>query len=440
MSTLSELPTVDALATRHDGGPDPRLINQCVHCGLCLSYCPTYVVLGLEADSPRGRIYQMKLATEGEIRWDDPHLRKHIFQCLDCRACQTACPSGVQYGKIVEAARAKIPPASPRETLLRRLILDTVFTSPVLLDAVGLATRFYQRSGLQTLAWATGLLPRLAPGLARLEALLPPPQGGIRKTTLPEVVPAHEPRVHRVGLVAGCVMAQLFGETNQATARVLARNGCEVVVPREQRCCGALHMHSGEVEAARELARRNIEAFERAGVDYVVVNAAGCGSTLKEYGHLLADDPEWAERARAFSARVRDVSELLASLSLRGPLGRIEAKVTYSDPCHLAHGQGVREQPRQLLRSIPGVELVELNQADWCCGSAGIYNITQPELSKRILTMKVDNVAASGAEILATGNPGCAIQIAAGCRARGLAIEVVHPIDLLDRAYQAAEA
>lgn len=416
---------------------DRDLLRQCVHCGLCLPTCPTYRALGIEQDSPRGRIYQMLAMADGEISPNDPRLQLHISQCLDCRACETACPSGVHYGRLLEATRAELKPRSARERWLRRLVLDGLFTSPKLLDAAGLATRLYQHSGLQHLARKAGFL-RPLPKLADLEGLLPRFRAGVAKAGLPEVTPAVGERKYRVAMLEGCVAAQFFGETNQATARVLAANGCEVVVPRAQGCCGALHLHSGERETAKKLARRNVAAFEAAGADAYVVNAAGCGSTLKEYGELLADDPAWAERARAFSAKMRDVNELLAEIPLTMPLGEIRRRATYHDACHLAHGQRIREQPRELLRRIPGLELVDLPESDTCCGSAGIYNVTHYELSMQMLEWKMDAVESTGAEIVVAANPGCIIQIVHGLRERGRSVEVLHPIDLLDRSYQAA--
>ncbi len=419
---------------------DRMVLRRCVHCGLCLDFCPTYRLLGNELDSPRGRIWQVRALADGRIQPDDPHLRTHIGLCLDCRACETACPSGVQYGQIVEAARAVIPPASWRERLLRRLILGTIFPSPPLLELVGFGLRLYQKSGLQGLLRRSGLL-RLLPGrLADLEAMLPPLQGGVFRRPLPPTIPAQGMRRARVALITGCVAAQFFNETNWATARVLARNGCEVVVPAAQRCCGALHLHSGEREVARALARQNIAAFEATGADYYVINAAGCGSTLKEYGHLLAHDPAWAERARAFSQRVRDVTELLAQLPLEPPRAALRCRVTYQDACHLAHGQRIREQPRQLLQAIPGLELVEMRGADECCGSAGIYNVVHYDVAVRLLEQKIAAIAATGAEIVAAANPGCLIQIAYGLRRQGLPLQVAHPVDLLDRAYAQEKA
>jgi glycolate oxidase iron-sulfur subunit len=331
------------------------------------------------------------------------------------------------------------PPNSLGERTIGRFILRQVFTRNRALDLVGIGLRAYQKSGLQSVLRRTGLLKALPGRLGEMEAMLGPAQGGLSKPALPAVTPAIGKRRYRVGFIAGCVMSQLQGETNQASVRVLARNSCEVIVPPEQVCCGALHVHSGDRDTARALARRNIAAFEPLGLDAVIINAAGCGSTLKEYGHLLERDEAWAERARGFSAKVKDISEFLADIGLKGEMGQVRKRVTYQDPCHLVHGQGIRDQPRQLLRAIPGLELVELRESDVCCGSAGIYNLTHYDLSMQILEPKLDNIAETGAAIIVAPNPGCAMQIAAGCRRRGLDVRVAHVVDLLDEAYRATE-
>jgi glycolate dehydrogenase iron-sulfur subunit len=436
---VAEEKTAAAFVPAVDMEFDRALLKQCVHCGLCLDYCPTYRVLGTEMDSPRGRIYQIKAVYEGKIQKDDPHFAEHIYACLDCRACQTVCPAGVQYGALVEGARGVTAPNSGGERGLGRFVLRQVFTRNWALDLVGFKLRFYYRSGLQSFLRRSGLLKLLPGQLAKAESLLGPTQGGLSKPELPAVTPAVGQRKYRVGFITGCVMSRLQGETNQASVRVLAKNGCEVISPPEQGCCGALHVHSGDRDTARVLARRNIEAFEQLGLDCVIINAAGCGSTLKEYGDLLSRDPAWAERAHAFAASVKDISEFLASIELNREMGPVRKRVTYQDPCHLVHGQGVRDQPRELLKAIPGLELVELADADVCCGSAGIYNLTHYDLSMQILEPKLDNIAATRAEVLVAPNPGCAMQIAAGCRRRGLDVEVAHVVDLLDEAYRAAK-
>jgi glycolate oxidase iron-sulfur subunit len=380
----------------------------------------------------------MRALQERRIPLESPDFRLHIDRCLNCRACETACPSGVQYGQLLEATRATLPPRNRTEQTLRDVVLNRVFTSPRALDVLGIATRLYQKSGAQAVVRRSGLLDRLPLNLGKLERLLPPMQGGVVNPPLPAVVRPQGRVVARIGLISGCVQDQFFRLTNAATVRVLARNGCEVVVPRRQACCGALHTHGGERETARKLARRMIATFEQTGANFYVINAAGCGSTLKEYHHLLADDPAWVDRAHAFSEKVCDVSELLATLELDRDFGTIRRRVTYQDACHLAHGQRITSQPRDLIRAIPGLELVEMNESDTCCGSAGIYNVTQFDFSMQLLERKMDNVVATKAELIVAANPGCIIQLMHGVRRRGLALEVIHPVDLLDRAYAAA--
>ena len=416
--------------------PAKDLIQACVHCGFCLPTCPTYAVLGVEMDSPRGRIRLMKEGWAGRIGPDAPAFDDHIYGCLDCRACETACPSGVQFGKLVEAARGQIERARPRpwaQRLLRHVAFDQLLPHRGRLARVAMLTFVAKRLGAGLVLRALGAALPLARRLADMLDLVPltrPISGA-----LPAVIPAAGTRRARVALFEGCVQRAAFGATNAATARVLARNGIEVAVTPGQTCCGALHVHAGERDGGRELARRNIAAFEREDVDAIVVNAAGCGANLKEYGWLLKDDPEWAERAERFAAKVKDATEILGDMGLQSPPGRIDRAVAYDEPCHLLHGQRVSAQPKALLAAIPGLRLVPLAEADWCCGSAGIYNVTQPDLSRKLLERKMDHVARTGADILVTANPGCLIQLAAGVRSRGLRMEVVHLMDLLDRAY-----
>jgi glycolate oxidase iron-sulfur subunit len=414
---------------------DKSLLKQCVHCGLCLDFCPTYTLLGHEADSPRGRIYQVRQVYEGRISPDNPDFRQHIYACLDCRACQTACPSGVQYGAIVEAARAVAPPPSPVERTIGRSVLGTVFMRKPLLEIAGFALRSYQRSGIQALVRRSGALRFLPTRLAETEALLGATQGGVVRWTPPPVMRPTGKVRYRVGFVEGCVMAQFFSETNRATLRVLLRNGCEVFSPPGQGCCGALHVHTGERQTARQLARNLVDSFQPLELDAIIVNAAGCGTTLKEYGHLLADDPAYSGRAAAFAARVKDVSEFLASIDLVPPTKSVKLKVTYQDPCHLAHGQAIRREPRRLLSTIADLELVEMKGADACCGGAGVYNLTHPELSREILRTKMENVAATGVQGIVASNPGCAMQLEYGASVSGFHLPVFHVVDLLDRAY-----
>jgi glycolate oxidase iron-sulfur subunit len=414
-------------------------VDRCVHCGLCLAYCPTFSELGTEMDSPRGRILLVKSLAEGRITLTDS-TAAHLDLCLGCRACETVCPSGVPYGQLIEAARAEIErqrPGGPLRRLFRWVNFQVLLPHPRLLRLAAGGLRFYQASGLRTLVRGSGLLRLLPESLRHWEPLLPDLPPAADRAPLPEVTPADGARLGRVGLLTGCIQQAVFGPHNRATARVLARNGMEVVAPRAQACCGALHAHAGEHATALELARRTIEIFERAGVEEVIVNTSGCGAHMKAYGLLLADDPAWRERAARFAARVRDVSEFLAERPLRGPLGPVRRTVTYHDPCHVVHGQKIRTQPRALLAQIPALRVVELKEADWCCGSAGTYNLTQPEMATRLQERKIAHVLATGADAVVTANPGCIIQIAQGLRAQGSPVQVLHIVELLDQAYAA---
>jgi glycolate oxidase iron-sulfur subunit len=415
--------------------PAEDLISRCVHCGFCLPSCPTFAVLGVETDSPRGRIRLMKTVWEGRVSADAPAFEKHIAQCLDCRACETACPSGVEYGKLVEGARSQILAARKRsfpERLIRTAAFEWLLPHRRVLTAFAAASVVAKRVGVPRVLRASRL--RSATRLAEMLELLP---DAATPEHIERVVPAEGERRGRAALFSGCVMGSVFGGTNAATARVLARNGIEVVVTRPQTCCGALHAHAGERERARALARRTIAAFERLRVDAIIVNAAGCGAAMKEYGWLLKDDALWAERAAAFAASVRDATEYLAAIGLTRKPGPVRTRATYDDPCHLLHGQRVGEQPRALLAAIPEMELVPLAEADWCCGSAGTYNVTQPDLSRALLERKVAHIARTGASVVVTANPGCLMQLQAGLRRAGASTRVVHLIDLLDEAYGA---
>jgi glycolate oxidase iron-sulfur subunit len=412
-------------------------VDRCVHCGLCLAYCPTFSELGTEMDSPRGRIYLVKSLAEGRIQLTDS-AAAHLDLCLGCRACETVCPSGVPYGQLIEAARAEIerqrPGGVPRR-LFRWMNFSLLLAHPRMLRLAAAGLRFYQASGLRTLLRASGLLRLLPASLRHWEPLLPELPSAAERAPLPEVTPAQGARRARVGLLTGCIQQVAFGPHNRATARVLARNGAEVVAPRAQACCGALHAHAGEHATALDLARRTIETFERADVETVIVNTSGCGAHMKAYGLLLAGDPAWRDRAARFASRVRDVSEFLAEQPLRGPLAPVKRTVTYHDPCHVVHGQKIRTQPRALLAQVPGLRVVELKEADWCCGSAGTYNLTQPEMATRLQERKIAHVQATGADAVVTANPGCIIQIAQGLAAKGSPVQVLHIVEILDQAY-----
>ena len=417
--------------------PATELIDQCVHCGFCLPVCPTYLLWNQEMDSPRGRIYLMKTGAEGAAAMDQTFV-SHFDRCLGCMACMTACPSGVQYGKLIEATRAQIERNYRRpflDRLFRRLIF-AVFPHRRRLRWLLLPLWFYQRSGLRWLLRKTGLLRLLPERLRSMESLLPelqlralfaPAPHGV----LPGAVPSRTPRL-RVGVLLGCVQSVLFANVNAATVRVLAALGCEVVVPNDQQCCGALMAHAGREPEALDAARRLIEVFERAGVDVVASNAAGCGSNLKEYAYLLRDDPEFAQRAQVFASKCRDITELVAELGFPSPANPVRLKVAYQDACHLQHAQGVRTQPRQLLSAVPGLEWTELPESTTCCGSAGIFNLIEPETARQLADRKAQLVLRSGAQALVSANPGCLLHIASGLRRAGHPLPVLHIVELID--------
>jgi glycolate oxidase iron-sulfur subunit len=419
--------------------PPASVYDQCVRCGLCLPTCPTYVETLVETSSPRGRIALIKAVDEGRLDLTSPGFMHQMSECLDCRACEAVCPSGVAYGQLLEPARTQIERATESRRgffagLLRGFALRALFSNLAWMRAMAWLLRFYQRSGMQGFARSSGALRALR--LSDVEALAPRiserffvPRG--------QHVRARGEKKLTGFMHAGCVMQVAFAEVDEATVRVLARSGCEVVVPEGQGCCGAIAVHAGEMDLGRTLAKRNIAAFERSGADVYVVNAAGCGSALKEYGHLFAQDPAWAERATAFSSKVRDVTELLDELGLGPGLAPIGASVSYQDACHLAHAQRITAAPRRLLGAIPGLQLREMNESSLCCGSAGIYNVTQPEMAGRLGARKVENARATGADIIATANPGCALQISAGLRKAGSKVRVAHVVELLDESYEA---
>src|SRR5213593_1809515 len=438
-TTAHESPPVSAgPLTLH--GLSVEGVNQCVHCGLCLASCPTFSELGTEMDSPRGRIFLIKSLAEGRMSLSDSTVR-HLSLCLDCRACETVCPAGVPYGRLIEAAKAEIEqrqPGAPTRRLFRWLNFGLLLGHPRLLALAASGARLYQASGLQRLARRTGLI-RLLPGtLPAWDALLPPVPAKSERVPPPRITRAEGSRRARVALLTGCVQSVIFAAHNHATARVLSKNGCEVVVPEGQGCCGALNAHGGDHARAVAMARATIDTFEAARADVVVVNTSGCGAHMKAYGHLLIGDRAYAERARRFAASVRDLAEFLAQEPLRGPLLPVPLTCTYHDPCHVVHGQKIKSEPRQLLAQIPELRVVELTESDWCCGSAGIYNLTQPEMATRLLHRKVSHVLATGAEAVVTANPGCILQIQAGLDAHTVAVRVMHLVEILDRAYGGA--
>lgn len=420
------------LGTDAGAFPEQQYLDDCVHCGFCLPACPTYVLWREEMDSPRGRIYMVGKTAHGEAPLD-ARFRQHMDNCLGCMACMTACPSGVQYNKILEPARARIEYAMPRsvgESLFRKLLFAT-FPYPQRLRFLAWPLLLYQRTGLQSAVRATGVTKLLPRRLRALESLLPQ----VPRRTAPSLPmtlrPEGAPR-RRVGMLSGCVQRVFFPQVNAATARVLVAEGCAVVIPPEQPCCGALMLHSGMEEEAMASAKKMIAAFEAAEVETIVINSAGCGSAMKEYGHLLRKDPAWAERAAAFSARCKDISEVLCALDTRAARHPLPLRVAWHDACHLRHAQGVFDEPRRLLAAIPGLEVKEIADGSLCCGSAGIYNLLQPEPAAELGRHKVDNLLATGAEAVASANPGCLLQLMQELRQRGTAMPAFHMVELLD--------
>jgi glycolate oxidase iron-sulfur subunit len=411
-----------------------------MHCGMCLPTCPTYVETQVERNSPRGRIALMRAIADGQLEAKKAFADEMYF-CLGCLACETACPAGVDYTKLFEMARAEAErsPAlrTPGRRFVRRLLMGVLFRQQWRLRLAGRFLWLYQASGLQALICFCGIL-QLLPGPVRsLEAKTP----RIRRCFSPQLISSFEqptgPARYRVGLLTGCVQDLVYSDVNLDTADVLRANGCAVVTPPDQGCCGSLHAHNGEYEMAKGFARRLLDHFNLDELDAIITNAAGCGSHLKHFDRLLADDPGYAARARQWSEKVRDISEWLVEIGLRPPVGQpTGVVVTYHDACHLCHGQKITAQPRELLQSIPGLQTVPLTESMWCCGSAGIYNLIQPDMAEKLLQRKIDHIVKTGAQVVATGNPGCLLQIQNGLARRGLGIDVVHPVSLLARAYR----
>ncbi len=438
MATAPEKPQTEVGLSLFAGpdAPQESELYKCVHCGFCLQACPTYVETGLEAESPRGRIALMKAVNEGRIGITDSVMR-HWDLCIQCRACEVACPSGVPYGSLIEATMQQV--ADKRKPgfvngKIASLALKRLLPNQGLLSIVIGSMRLYQSTGVQAAMRKSGLL-RLLPGnMGELEESLPKLPSEVFKAQ-GQVYQAQGEVKARVALLSGCVMPLIHGPQMNAVVRVLTRNGCEVVVTKEQGCCGAINSHVGDLETTRELARRNIDAFVAEGVDYVAVASAGCGSRMKEYGHLLRNDPVYAEKADALSAKVQDIHELLAALPIEPPKGHLPYRVTYQDSCHLSNAQRVTAAPRELLRSIPGIEFVELSNADKCCGAGGTYTITERDFSMRVLDTKMRAVRQTKANVIATANPGCLMQLQYGAQRDGMSVEVKYITDLLDEAY-----
>jgi glycolate oxidase iron-sulfur subunit len=421
---------------------DYAVLQQCMHCGMCLPTCPTYDATRLERNSPRGRIALMRAIADGKL---DPSraFADEMYFCLGCLACESACPAGLYSAPLFETARAEAEHShtldDPRRTVLRRVLLRGLFMRPKLLRLVGRLLRFYQASGLQTL-FRTMRLPQLLPGnLRHLETQTPTAQKAFSCDLIRPVERPAGNILYRVGMLTGCVQDIVLPEVNRDTVDVLLANGCEVHTPAVQSCCGSLHAHNGDPDAARVLARRQLDTFNVSGLEAIITNAAGCGSHLKTYGRLLADDPVYAGRAAEWSRKLRDVNEWLVEIGWRRPRATADVpvfKATYHEACHLCHGQKITRQPREILRGIPGLELVELPESTWCCGSAGVYNITQPEMAARLQARKLGHIFATGAEIAVTANPGCHLQLLDGAARAGRKLTVLYPVTLLARAYR----
>jgi len=418
--------------------PPEDVYNRCVRCGLCLPTCPTYLETLVETSGPRGRIALIKAVGEGRLDLMSPGFVHQMHECLDCRACEAVCPSGVMYGQILEPARTQIERIAGRrrpfiQRIVRAFALHLLFSNLAAMRFLAGLLRYYQRGGLQRFARGSGLLRFFR--LEMLEAQAPAISTNFfvpRNQAYPTKAPQSKATAF---LHAGCVMHVAFAEVDEATVRVLNAAGCDVVVPSGQGCCGAISIHAGELERGRRMAKANIAAFERSGADVYIVNAAGCGSTLKEYGHIFAGEAGWAERAANFSSKVRDLTEFLDKVGFSRGLGRLDGVVVFQDPCHLVNAQRIAGAPRRLLAKIPGLVLREIDEPTICCGSAGIYNVTMPDMSGRLRRRKIDNILAAHPDIVATTNPGCALQLAAGLREAGQTIPVRHIVELLDEAF-----
>lgn len=416
--------------------PEPKLIDTCVHCGFCLSTCPSYRVIGKEMDSPRGRVYLMDAINQGEAALNDATV-EHFDSCLGCLACVTTCPSGVQYDKLIAATRPQIERNYERslpDRLIRTLIFN-LFPYPNRLRALLGPLYLYQNLGIQKIVRSTGIFKKIFPRLAAMEEILPAIPLDAFRDEFPTIIPAQGEKRYRVGMILGCVQRLFFSKVNEATVRVLSANGCEIVIPQAQGCCAALPEHQGQTEQAQALARQMIDSFEGTNVDAIIINAAGCGHTLKEYGHILQDDPNYREKAKEFAGKVKDAQEFLVQVGLTtklSPLTDDELKIVYQDACHLLHGQKISLQPRQLLQKIPGVKLREPVDAALCCGSAGVYNMLQPDVADELGRQKVENLLNTKAELIASANPGCSLQIKKHLQLQGKEITLMHPLELLD--------
>ncbi len=422
-------------------GLDYSVVQQCMHCGMCLPTCPTYDATKLERNSPRGRIALMRAVADERLT-PGKAFAEEMYFCLGCLACMTACPAGVNYAELFEHARAEAEQsgalASPRRTLLRAFVLKWLFGDLRRLRWVGSLLRIYQRWGMQSLVRKSGVLSLFPKRLRELESMTPTIQPKVSSELIRPITPAVGLRRFRVAVLTGCAQDLMFSDVNRDTVEVLARNGCEVVTPASQVCCGSLHAHNGELEQARDQARRQMDLLPPSQYDAIITNAAGCGSHLKHYASLLKDDPLYLPIAQEWDAKVKDIHEWLSQIGIAAPKKGVSSpsRVTYHEACHLCHGQKITAQPRQLLRAVPGVTLVELPESTWCCGSAGIYNLIQPEMAGQLLDRKVNHILSTGVDTVATGNPGCLLQVQHGMRQRGKSIRVVHPVTLLAEAYR----
>lgn len=424
-----------------EDAPDENKFSECVHCGMCLEACPTYQETGLEHHSPRGRVYLIKSAAEGKLQLNN-YFKEPIDSCLACRACETACPSGVQVGALIEETRGQLYHATPAKgagRVVQKLFLRDIFPSPKRMQLLGKMTRLYQKSGLQSSARKLKLLRVLPAHLQEMEAALPKLKTSPLLGRGGELYSAYGEKRATVAMITGCVMDVVYSDVNEATLNVLRRNGCDVWIPKAQKCCGALHLHAGDRKQAKQLAKHNIDVFLSNEVDAIIINAAGCGSTLKEYDELLKNDVRYAERSHLFAEKTKDVSEFLVDLGLIAPKGKLDMKVTYHDACHLAHAQGIRQAPREILEMIPGLVVEAMPDSDRCCGSAGIYNITQPEMASQLLDRKMNDIP-SGCDAVAMGNPGCMMQFQVGVVKHHRSEQIMHTIQLLNDAYEREES
>ncbi len=435
---MSAQPGLDpALLFSSPDAPDESDLYKCVHCGFCLQVCPTYIQTGLETESPRGRIALMKAVNERRIGITDTVMR-HWDLCIQCRACEVACPSGVPYGNLIEAAMAQVADLRKPNILQKSatdISLKGIIPHQRRLEALMSLTKLYQKSGLQSLVRKSGVLDKIAPSVAALESSMPDVSATYFRAR-GQTIQATGERRARVAILSGCVMPLVNGPQMNAAVRVLARNGCEIAVPKDQACCGAINSHVGDLDTARKLARRNIDVFMDAGVEYVIVASAGCGARMKEYGHLLREDPDYSRKAESFSRTVKDINEFLVELPFDPPRSTLDYRVTYQDSCHLGNAQRITAAPRQILRSIPGVEFIELPNSGQCCGAGGTYTITERDFSLRVLNAKMDAFETVGADVFVTANPGCLLQLQFGIQDRDLSAQVKYITDLLDEAYQ----